>query len=206
MKTTILALAVCLTSLTIKAQTIKDFFVPTSTKNKATFYTPSKSGGRTDMTRTINYVDKGSYYDIMDAKMFSGNPTAIQTKTAIFTDNEVKMTKSVSTTMMETNKQRTHNPPTVLLKMPAAGKTVTYTYTQISGDVLKCTASWTTLNVDGKDLKTVKVEKEMEGFEAKTIEYYVQGIGLYKTDMKGSDGKVQAFEKFDQLSYDAIAK
>lgn len=206
MKTTILALAVCLTSLTTQAQTIKDFFVPTSPKNKATFYSPSKTGGRTDMTRTIYYVNKGSSFDITDAKMFSGNPTAIQTKTVTFTDNEVKMTKSVSTTMMETNKQRTHNPPTVLLKMPAQGKTVTWSYTQISGDVLKCTASWTTLNVDGKELKTIKVEQEIEGFGAKTIEYYVHGIGLYKTDMKGSDGKVQAFEKFDQLSHDPTAK
>lgn len=206
MKVIILALAVSLTSLTVQAQTIKDFFIPTSPKNKATFYSPSKTGGRTDMTQTVYYVEKGSFYDITDAKMFRGNPTVIQTKTVTFSDNEVKMTKSVSTTMMETNKQRTHSPPTVLLKMPAPGKTVTWSYTQISGDVLKCTASWTTLNVDGKELKTIKVEQEIEGFGAKTIEYYVHGIGLYKKDMIGSDGEVQAFKKLDQLSYDPTAK
>jgi hypothetical protein len=54
-------------------------------------------------------------------------------------------------------------------------------------------------------LRTIKVEQEIEGLGAKTIEYYVQGIGLYKTDLKGSDGKVQAFETFDQLSYEQTA-
>ncbi|MDA3911117.1 MAG: hypothetical protein PF448_07155 [Bacteroidales bacterium] len=206
MKTTILALAVCLSSLTTQAQTIKDFFVPTSPKNKATFYSPSKTGGRTDMTRTIYYVDKGNSYDITDAKMFNGNPTVIQTKTVIFSDNEVKMTKSVSTTMMETNKQRNHNPPTVLLKMPALGKTATWSYTEISGDVANCKASWTTVDIDGKTLKAIKVEEEVvDGFGI-TILYYVQGIGLWKKDFKGSDGTIQPFEKFDQLSYDPTAK
>ncbi|MEX0813905.1 MAG: hypothetical protein WD048_16925 [Chitinophagales bacterium] len=206
MKISILALAVCLNSLTTQAQTIKDFFVPTSPKNKATFYTPSKTGGRTDMTRTIYYVDKGSSYNITDAKMTFGKPTSIQTNTVTFTDNEVKITKSVSTSMLgPTNKQENHNPPLVLFKMPAPGKTVTWS-SLYSGDTLKYTASWTTLNVDGKELKTIKVEREIEYFGSTIIEYYLQGIGLYNTDYKGSDGKVQAFEKFDQLSYDPTAK
>lgn len=206
MKSIILALAVFLISLTTQAQTIKDFFVPTSPKNKVTSYTPGKSGERTGMTKTVYYVDKGSSFEITTAPMFDGNPTSIITRTVSFTANEVRMTNSVSTGLTEKNVLRTHNPSAVLLKLPPQGQTVTWSYTQISGDELKCTASWTTLNVGGKDLKTIKVEQEIEGFGAKTIEYYVQGIGLYKTDMIGSDGKVQAFEKFDQLSYDPTAK
>jgi hypothetical protein len=205
-KSTILALAVCLTSLTTQAQTIKDFFVPATPKNKATFYTPDKSGKRTGMTKTIFYVDKGSSFEITTAPMFNGNPSSIITRTVSFTSNEVIMTSSVSTGLMETNVRRTHNPPAALLKLPPQGQSVNWSYKQISGDVLKCIASWITLNVDGKEFRTIKVEQEIEGLGAKTIEYYVQGIGLYKTDLKGSDGKVQAFETFDQLSYEQTAK
>lgn len=192
--------------MTLQAQTIKDFFVPTSPKNKATFYSPGKSGEQTVMTKTINYVDKGNSFEITTAQMFEGNPTSIITETISFTSNEVKKTNSVSKGLMETNVRRTHNPPVVLLKLPPQGQTVTWSYTQISGDVLKCKAGWTTLNVDGKELKTIIVEQEIEGLGAKAIEYYVQGIGLYKTDMKGSNGKIYALEKFDQLSYDSSAK
>lgn len=206
MKTTILALAVCLTTLTTQAQTIKDFYVPASPKNKATFYSPGKSGERTGMTKTIYYVDKGSSFEITTAPMFDGNPTSIITRTVSLTSNEVKMTNSVSTGLMETNVRRTHNPPAVLLKLPPQGQSVNWTYKQISGDVANCKASWTTVDIEGKTLKAIKVEEEVvDGFGI-TILYYVQGIGLWKTDFKGSDGTIKPFEKFDQLTYDPTAK
>lgn len=200
-KTTILFLAVCLTSTTTKSQTIKDFFIPSSPNNMASFYTPNSTGGRTDMTRMIYYVDKGNTLDITDANFYNGNPTAMRTITMTITDSEVKMIKSVSSTIMETLKQRAHNPPEILLKKPAQGRTVTWTYTQIPGDLVECKASWTTLTIDGKVLKTIKVEEVVEGLDATTINYYVQGIGLFKSDIIGSDGKVIAFWRFAQLSY-----
>ena len=108
--------------------------------------------------------------------------------------------------MMETNKQRTHNPPIILLKMPAPGKSVTWSYSQISGDAANCKASWTTVEVEGKSIKAIKVEEEVvDGFGV-TVKYYVQGMGLWKTDFRGSDGTIEPFEKFDQLSYDSAAK
>lgn len=206
MKTTVLVFAFFLSSLTVQSQTAKDFFVPTSPKNKATFYSPGKSGERTGMTKTIYYVDKGNLFEITIAPMFEGNPTSIITMTVSFSSNEVKMTNSISTSMMETNKQRTHNPPIVLLKLPPQGQSVTWTYKEISGDVANCKASWTTVDVNGKNLKAIKVEEEVvDGFGV-TINYYVLGIGLYKTDFKGSDGKIQAFMKFDQLTHEQVSR
>ena len=158
------------------------------------------------MMRIIYYIDKGSSYDITDAKMIIGNPASIITKTLEFTNNEVKMTKSISTSLIETNKKRTHNPPVILLKMPPKGQSVKWTYTQISGAVAKCTATWTTVKVDGETNKVIRVEEEVvDGFGI-TIEYYVQGIGLWKSDFKGSDGNIKTFIKFYSLEYDPSAK
>jgi len=206
MKSTFFAILTLLTSVGANAQTISEFFIPSAPNNKATLYTPSQTGGRTGMTRVIYYIKKGDYFEITDAPMMDGQPSSIQTRTVTLTNNEVRMTKSVSTTMFETNRQRTHNPPIVLLAMPANGQTKKWSYTQISGDVVNCTTTWTTVNVDNQELKAIKLEEEVvDGFGI-SIEYYVQGIGLWKTDFKGSDGKVQPFERFDQLSNDPTAR
>jgi len=205
---TILALAVGLSSVTAFGQSIKDYFIPDSSYNKASFYKPDKSGARTGMTRTIYYTKIGATYNILDAIMFNGQPAAIQTRIVTFTTNEVQMTKSVSTTMFETNKKDSYIPARVILKMPPAGQTTSWTYIEISGDNIKCTASWTTLTVDGSQKKTIKVVKvnEFEGKIFKTIEYYVKGIGLWKTEMQGSDGKTQITYKFDNLEYEPTEK
>lgn len=158
------------------------------------------------MTRILFYADKGTTYEITDVMMYSGNPTAISTMTVTFNGNEVAMTKSVTTNIRETNKQRIHNPATILFKLPPAEGTVSWSSDDTVGDKIKYTASWTVTNVDGKELKTIMVEKEVEGFGHVSIEYYVQGIGLYKTDLKSSDGKLQAFESFDELIHDPTVK
>jgi stage V sporulation protein SpoVS len=133
----------------------------------------------------------------------NGKVTSIVTKTLKFSANDAKMSKSVSTTMMETKKQRDHNPATIVFKVPAAGKTVSWTYKTIQGDNLKCTASWTTMNIDGEERKTIKIIQEYEGLTSRSIEYYVKGIGLYKTDLDDL-GNIQTEDKFDSLNYEQI--
>ena len=112
-------LAIGLTSVKVMGQSLKDFYILSqSNYNKASFYSPSKTGGRTGMTRVIYYVsnDDGTY-DITDANIIQGQPSAIVTQTVKFTATQVLMTKSVSTTMLETNKKQSYEPERTLLKM-----------------------------------------------------------------------------------------
>ena len=117
------------------------------------------------------------------------------------------MIKSVSTTTLQTNKKADYNPPRTILKMPVTGQTVSWTYTDISGDVIKCTASLTTVTIDGVQKKAIKVIKIITGAEdfGKTIDYYVKGIGIWKTDLQDYDGSTQTLIKFDGLDYDPTA-
>ncbi len=206
MKTVILALTIGLTSLTVNGQTIKDFFIPASPKNKATFYTVDHSNngapGR-NLKRIIYYINKGSSYDIQDTRW-----STTTTRTVTFTSTEAKMSQSVSASFFSNTEKRVHSPSVILLKMPPKGQSVQWTYTHISREVAKYTATWTTVNIDGQNIKTIKVEEEFVDGLGISIEYYVQGIGLWKTDFKSSDGdgKIRAYEKLDQLDYGPTAK
>lgn len=205
MKKTIIALLVVLTSMTVNGQTIKDYFIPASPNNKSKFYTPNKTGGRTESTRIIYYIKRGNTYDITNSPMYEGKPMSIQTMTVEITTNSVKMTKSISTTMFETNKKESYNPSQTILKMPAIGQTVNWKYINISGKSIECLASWTDVNINGATTEAIKVVKQTEWNDIKTIEYYVKGIGLWEIEKK-TDGFSFTPDKFDGLQYDPTAK
>jgi len=202
----LLVITVIMTTITSNGQTIKDFFIPETGYNKVSFYTPGLSGERTEMTRTLYYVKDGDLYNLTDAKLFNGQPSSIQTITVEFTNNEVKMVKSTSTTMFETNKKISYNPPRIILKMPSFGNTSKWSFIDIPGDKINCTAKWINIKVNGIDEKALKVIQEIEGFGAKIIEYYVKGVGLWKTKIQGSDGTSQTTDEFDGLDFDPTAK
>lgn len=204
-----LMLAIGLTSVKVMGQSLKDFYIPSqSNYNKASFYSPSKTGGRTDMTRVIYYVSNNDgTYDITDAHIFQGQPSAIETQTVKFTATQVVMTKSVSTGLLETNKKRNYDPAQILLKIPATGQTTTWSIPQDDGKTkTNYISSWTTVKVDGVSKKAIKVTSQWSSWKLKTVEYYVEGIGLWKTEFIDEDGKTEPFENFDGLSYEATTR
>lgn len=184
-------------------EVISNYYLPESSYNKASFYSPSKTGGRTDMTRAIYYVkNDDNTYDITDAHMYKGQPSAIVTQTIKITDTEIKMVKSVSTGLKETNKERKYEPARVLLKMPPTGQTVTWTTPGEGEDEpTKYISSWAAVKVDGQSKKAIKVLSQYTGWKSKTVLYYVEGVGLIKTDFVDENGVTKVFEKFDGLSY-----
>ena len=208
-KTLFLVLAIGLTSFKVMGQSPKDYYIPSqSNYNKASFYSPSETGGRTDMTRVIYYEkNEDGTYDNTDAHMFQGQPSAIVTQTVKFTATEVKMIKSVSTTMLETNKKQTYEPARTLLKMPQTGQTATWTVPGEGGSKPTIfTSSWTTLTVNGVNKKVIKVVSQYTGWKSKSVSYYVEGIGLYKTEFISEDGSKTPFENFDGLSYEPTTR
>nr|MCU0338039.1 hypothetical protein [Sediminibacterium sp.] len=80
------------------AQTIKDFYLPVEAFNKTNLYTPDpRTGTNTGMEASIWFINKGSNYDIMEAKLFKGKATSITTETVSITSNEVLLLKTVNT-------------------------------------------------------------------------------------------------------------
>ena len=200
---------ICMTLLiAIKGstQTVKDFFIPESSFNKVTFYTPDRSTGEpTSMTRTIFYVKKATSYEITDAHFFDNHASAIVTETIEITVNEIKKTKQILTNALgTTNKKTSYNPGIILLKLPPVGQSIEWTIKEGS-DITKCTANWTTVTIEGNSKKAIKIKKQPQGFTSSIIEYYVSGIGLWKVDMLSQNGKTQAMDKFNELTNDPTA-
>lgn len=131
----------------------------------------------------------------------NGNSTGIQTMTVQFTNNEVKMTNSVSTTMFETNVKKTYTPPSLILKMPISGQKTTWETKEISDDLQKCIATWTQVQVNGEQSKAIKVTKSFEGLSSVENNYYVKEIGLWKIEFEDNGLKMTQFE-FISLEYD----
>lgn len=205
MKKLILSItAIAITSL-VNAQSIKDFYIPKAPNNKAEFYSPNESGNKSTFTRNIYYLNRGTHYEVLDAHLNNGKPTSIINRNVKFTNNEVQMVSSTSTTMFKTNQKQSYNPPEILLKMPAEGKTITWYGTE-TGDKVKYIASWETVTYYDKKKKSIKLVKQIDGTSFKTIEHYVEGVGLWTTEFQGSNGKIKLSEQFDGLTYDQSAK
>ena len=203
----IACLFLILVALISKGQTIKDYFLPTEGKNKSNFYTPNPTTGeRTDMRTTIWFIKKGDNFDVMQAKLTNGQPTSIITQRVSILDNEIKLLKTTSTNLFETNKQTIHSPPQILLRLPKSGQKSLWTI-KTSDSSTKCTGELIRLDVGGESKKVLKVKKEV--YEdgklvdwATSFEYYVFGIGLWKIEIPTGE----VIDKLDSQEFDGKAE
>ena len=199
-----LVVAIGLSFITVKGQSIKDYFLPDPAYNKVSFYKPDNTGESTGMGKVIYYIKSGENYDITVADFLNGKYGSVNTKTIQFSAAEVKMIKAT----LFGNKKQNYSPPRTILKMPTAGQTLSWTYTAISGDAIKCKASLTTVAIDGTQRKAIKLVEIITGAEdwGKTIAYYVKGIGLWKTDIVTVAGETTTLDKFDKMEYEPTEK
>jgi len=171
------------------AQSIKDYYTPKSPMNKVTFYILGADGNRVmNMGENIFYVPRGNTYEVMRGTLFQGQIVSIITEWVVFTNSEVKMIKSHAKNAMVGNKTDTFEPARTILKMPPASGKAAWTYVEASGDKAICTATWTSVTVEGKQKNAIKVVKSNEHNKGKEIAYYVRGIGLWKTELLSSNG------------------
>lgn len=185
-------------------ENIKDYFIPVTSKNKTTLSSPEVNNDDLNMIRNIFYINKNGSYDILTATFMNGNSTGIQTMTVQFSNTDVKMTNSISTTMFETNVKKSYNPPSLILKMPLPGQKAVWETKEISGDLQKCTATWTQVQVNGEQRKAIKVVKSFEGLSSVENNYYVKGVGLWKIEFE-DDGSIMTQFEFVSLEYDPHA-
>lgn len=171
-----------ISSQQIKQRDIKDFFIPkvAQLKGKATYVGQYETPPYLRTNKYIFYLRKESHeYIVMYANIFNGNPTSAAETNIVITDDEVKMTYSELTTMVETKKQSIFKQPVTLLKLPPDNGQVTWDSKSIAGDDEQCTASFTTVKYRGIELETIKVIKTSSDTSIQTIEYYAEGLGLH---------------------------
>lgn len=186
-------------SLGQTSETIKDYFIPISGKNKAIYKLGPDKNGEATSIRIISYENKNGYYDVSTKTNFKGEIMSSEIVTVQFTNTEVRMISSVSSSLFGTDIQRSYSPPSVLLRMPSLGQTATWT-AKISEDILKCSSSWTVVTVDNEQRKAIKVVRVTEILSGNETDYYVKGIGLWKIEFLSGDGTKETFCEFDRLN------
>lgn len=205
---TIFIFTLTLLSLPGFGQSIKDYFLPKDGLNKSNYYTPNpQTGGSSGMETKIWFIKKADGFEVMEAKILKGEATSIVTKTIAISNNEIKLTKTVSTNILETNRQKTYSPAQTILKLPTVGQKLTWNYSSPTGETIKCTAELIDMKVKGENRKTIKVKKEtLEDGKpitwATSIDYYVNGIGLYKIETLSEE----ILDVLDFQEYDSDAE
>jgi TonB family protein len=204
---TLVPLIIALMATSLYGQTAKDFYLPADGANKSNFFAPSpKTGGKTSLTSSTWFIKKGNMYDIKAAKFMNGEATSIQTQTIVFTSNEIKLLKTISTSILRETTVKTHTPPQTLLKLPATGQTASWTTKNSNTSTHKCTGELISANVRGQMRKVLKVKKEViENGQlldwATTFEYYAQGIGLWTVQFH--TGEIMTLLENQEIDYDA---
>jgi hypothetical protein len=185
---------------------IEDFLIPDKDHNKVTYYMPTKTGGRSGATKTLYFKKTAQGCDILDARFFEGQTTSIGTDRIIFENNEARLTNSISTNILVTNKHQTFSPARVLLKVPPKDGTVTWVYIEPSGDKYNCTASWTydIVEEDGKEtnVPVIKVVKTTPEIKGKILEFYRKGDGLVREQFIGVGGQLSTQFQVHSFSHD----
>jgi deoxyhypusine synthase len=91
-----------------------------------------------------------------------------------------------------------------VLKLPLNNND-TWTYMDEWNQKIKNKVSWTELYYKGKFIEAIKLEKEFEEMpNSIIIEYYLKGIGIYKTEFYDKlTGKTFDFLKFNYVQYES---
>lgn len=191
---------------TLMAQSIQDFFIPSGEANKLVFHTPDSQTGEESGMKTIIWFKKTAFentYEILTAKTTNGNPTSILTMVVEHDDEKVEVSKTISTTMFQTNQEKSFNPPETYLMLPNENEEISWSYTDSNDSRYDCTAVWTEVEFEGQNRRAIKVtRKYIENNSvvdwASTVELYVEGIGLWEN--KSYTGS--PLDVFERKEYD----
>ena len=145
-------------------------------------------------------------YIITDISRYGDQIMSTEKYTVQFTASEVQVVSSTVTNALETNSVFKYDHPITMLKLPHVGQRVAWTYTDRTNNSFKCMSEWMTIPIDGAVKKAIKVTVSTadEANEAKTVLYYVEGVGLWKTESVSTTGAKEVKDQFDGLDYESI--
>ena len=197
----------------IKNYTAKDFFIPSSDKNITSF-----NYGKDDesIKEKICYINNGNTYDVETDMVFKNKVAAMDRVTIQFKETVIEVIKVKGFTALGEKYNKNYTPSKIIFKMPIDGQNVKWNYTEggQGAEINKCTSEWMNVTVNGVAKKAVIITTKV--YDAKgvaiaapiTLDYYVEGIGLWKQVVRDPKRKEKDATMlfFHGLSYDNIIK
>ena len=173
---------------TVNAQSVKSFLIANSPIAKAVLVHPSDSGDGPSWKTILVYTKKTNAYLVFSKEVFNGMTPTFSEKTIVFVGSEAKITRLRSKGMAgEIDKQ--FSPAKTIFKIPIEGQKC-YWNDPTAKELTKRISELTSVVIGTREVPAIKLTKQ--GYYAngkpvawaKSVEYYVQGIGLYKTCYK----------------------
>jgi len=180
-----LLLSVSLTTSAVSGQIAADYFLPGEGKNLSIYGVPpyKKMKFLDEIKTHVFYSAKGDSVLITTINYDKDSIQSWTKQVYKISPNEILLVKETS------NKDggKYYQEESVLFKMPVDSKKIEWADLKNSGSVgTTYSAEYSTVSVNGKKSKAIKVttstyKKKSQKELISTIDYYVSGIGLYKT-------------------------
>jgi hypothetical protein len=193
------------------AQTARDFFQPKPEFNQATYAWRWEQGDdpAERMSRILAYATN---HDTLIVSNLLGrvNQSAIRSnQMCVFTKTQVARLGVIGKSVFGLEWDKSYNTPQVIVKMPINGKPAYWTYQDEgentgTGQVLwSCSSTMTIVTYKGVKRKALRVAKKaaQPRMGTQLVEYYVQGIGLYKTTVIEKDGKESISDRLIEITW-----
>lgn len=207
MKKVLLIILLTTLALSVFSQeyTVTDFFIPKETVIGVRYEFMNKKTGAPDRDLSkerIYYKPTWSdNYQVLETTLMGGEKLSSSLSVIAIKDNEVLLREVEHTSSLMGNSRDSYPTPQILFKLPEEGKTTTWTTPGKKNDPpTKHTASWTTIKVEDKDEKTIKVVSltQDKDWKMEEISYYGYKIGLFKVGVisKGKENTTYRFKEF----------
>ena len=189
-------------------KSILDYYFP-ETNNKSTF-TYLSNGKQIEMQKVIWFIkDNSNTFETLEKNTINGNIGSIVRNVFRINKNKLEIVKTISNSALSPGQKIiNHNPPEVFLELPQNGKITKWKYESSTGDIYECEAKMINLNVYEEDKVAIVVHKKLISNgkyhpEFSTFEYYVEGLGLLKTQNKDNiDSMILLEQTYDESVQD----
>lgn len=185
------------------APKIEDFLFSNDGKNISEFNVLDDEGNKTEIKTTLitEMLDKNNFRVIERNSLIEkinndlgGNYDVKSYSIYTIKDNILFQTSINNFDIKSPAKRKmvVFDPPSIILKFPDQSNTAVWLYKEISGDEFQCTSEFVSVDLNGIIKRAIKLTKRIIGTDViwpNTINYYVEGIGLWKQNME-STGQV----------------
>lgn len=193
----------------VRAQSVRSFFQPTRANNYASYVWLDHRGKVSPISRIITYADWGDTLVVADIhSMFStvSNETVTTSSATLiytFSNKSVIMNKSITVNILGEDQETMYGMiKPIVLKMPLVGKAVSWSYLDPNKEKWDCSATWTKIYYQGSHRNAIRVVKACKQYlPIKLVDYYVEGLGLYKTQLINGKGVATTRDLMTKLEW-----
>lgn len=180
------------------AQKAIAYFIPSYEFNVSEYKDQTEAGVKMNISRLVYYKLQGENVELTDVLLSSNEVVNKSISIQKITSNAVyKLSTNVG------NGMKYFSEPICVLKVPPKNGSLNW-ITDVGSKKQINTSSWTTVEYFKEKRSAIKIVKRIVGLPAFSIDYYVENIGFWKSEIV-SKNKVTVMDKLQRLFFKNLA-